>query len=266
MGMKESIFLANAFGHPVADKRIEVLRLIEGTGSISQAAREAGISYKAAWQAIDTLSNLTGVTLVEKNVGGVGGGGAQLTGAGKRLLEIAALLERKRNLLLEELAQQDTGVVDGGLSHLGIQTSMRNHLPCHVKSLKLTGPIVRVVLELRDGSMLVARITRTSAELLALKPGLPVIALCKATAVKIDRENARPDAANFNLIHGVVCRTSKGEDEDEVSIELDSGLQLVGFAPSVLKIKEAEQVFAQVDESTVVVALLPWEGGQYGIR
>jgi molybdate transport system regulatory protein len=255
--MKESISLVNAFGHQTADKRIEVLRLIDRTGSISQAAREAGISYKAAWQAIDTLSNLTGVTLVEKNVGGVGGGGAALTGAGKRLLEIAALLEAKRKHLLDELGKQDDAPVDGGVPHLGIQTSMRNHLPCRVKSLKLTGPIVRVVLEFRDGSMLVARITRTSAELLALEPGLSVMALCKATAVKIDRKTARSDAANFNLLHGVVNRISKGDMENEVSMVLDSGLQLVGFSPAFLDIRERERVFALVDESTVVVALLP---------
>lgn len=255
--MDESIALVNAFGHSTADKRIEVLRLIERTGSISQAAREAGVSYKAAWQAIDTLSNLTGMALVEKNVGGVGGGGARVTQAGKRLLEIATLLEMKRQLFLKELSSQNNSSVENALPQLGVQTSMRNHLPCRVKSLKLTGPIVRVVLELRDGSMLVARITRTSAELLSLKPGLSVLALCKATAVKIELETSRSDAANFNLLHGVVDRRSPGEGDDELSIELDCGLQLVGFASSSLEIKEQDRVIALVDEATVVVALLP---------
>ncbi|MBS0316882.1 MAG: LysR family transcriptional regulator, partial [Proteobacteria bacterium] len=49
----------------VADRRIDILRLIARTGSISQAARDAGVSYKAAWQALDTLTNLAGVPLVE---------------------------------------------------------------------------------------------------------------------------------------------------------------------------------------------------------
>ena len=81
--MGDSASLANAFSNTLSDKRIEVLRKIGETGSISQAARENGISYKAAWQAIDTLTNLTGVILVEKVVGGVGGGGAKLTEEGK---------------------------------------------------------------------------------------------------------------------------------------------------------------------------------------
>ena len=48
----------------MADKRIDILRQIGQGGSISQAARAVGVSYKAAWQAIDTLTNLAGVPLV----------------------------------------------------------------------------------------------------------------------------------------------------------------------------------------------------------
>ena len=95
--MSDPVSLANAFSNTLSDKRIEVLRKIGETGSISQAARETGISYKAAWQAIDTLTNLTGTTLVEKVVGGIGGGGAKLTEEGIRLLEMADVLLENRN-------------------------------------------------------------------------------------------------------------------------------------------------------------------------
>ncbi|MBT9549932.1 MAG: LysR family transcriptional regulator [Hydrogenophaga sp.] len=61
---------SEALGHTPSDKRLEVLRRVAETGSISLAARDAGISHKAAWQAIDTLSNLSGQTLVERTVGG----------------------------------------------------------------------------------------------------------------------------------------------------------------------------------------------------
>ena len=69
--------LSDALSHGVADKRIDILRAIARTGSISQAARDVAVSYKAAWQAVDTLTNLAGVPLVERAVGGVGGGGAE---------------------------------------------------------------------------------------------------------------------------------------------------------------------------------------------
>jgi molybdate transport system regulatory protein len=59
-------------GYDMADRRIAILRGIAQSGSISQAARDVGVSYKAAWQAIDTLTNLAGVPLVERSVGGAG--------------------------------------------------------------------------------------------------------------------------------------------------------------------------------------------------
>jgi len=247
--------LVNAFNYQTVDKRIEVLRLIERTGSISQAARDAGISYKAAWQAIDTLSNLTGMTLIEKNVGGVGGGGAQLTNAGKRFLTIATQLEIKRKAFLNDLLKKED--ISQDLSALGIQTSMRNQLPCRVKALSFAGPIVRVTLELRDGMELIARITRTSAELMALKPGLPVLALCKAAAVKIERKSSLTDVGSVNTLKGAIHHVSKGDEEDELSMVIESGLQLIGFAPSTSQIKEEEEVFAFIDETTIVVALYP---------
>lgn len=255
--MKKTISFVKALGHQTADKRIEVLRLIDQTGSISQAARDAGISYKSAWQAIHTLTNLAGMELVDKNVGGVGGGGARLTSAGQELLRIASVLEIKRQQYLRELAQETTISDEKALPPLGIQTSMRNYLPCQVKALTQKGLIILVQLVMRDGSLLVARITRASAELLDLKPGLNVIALCKAMAVKIDRECDIQKAPGDNLINGVVNCVTKGDGEDEVAITTASGIQLVGFALSDKALQENEKIVAKIDASTVVVALIP---------
>lgn len=256
--MTDSVSLANAFAHGSTDKRIEVLRQIAQTGSISQAAREAGISYKAAWQAIDTLTNLTGVSLVEKVVGGVGGGGAKLTGEGERLLQIAGVLEKKRQEVLDQFQGDRIDAVDARFSHLSIRTSMRNYLPCRVKGLKMSGQIVRVCLQVSGNlPVLIARITRTSAELLALKPGIQVVAMCKATAVKVFDEANSANLSSANQFCGRVARISSGDREDEVTMELMPGLQLVGFAPADKKIQLKDQVFASVEESAVVVALLP---------
>jgi molybdate transport system regulatory protein len=71
---RKSIHLADALGHGASDKRIDILRRIGEAGSISEAARAAGVSYKAAWQAVETLTNLAGTAVVEKIVGGSGGG------------------------------------------------------------------------------------------------------------------------------------------------------------------------------------------------
>ncbi|WP_129559352.1 winged helix-turn-helix domain-containing protein, partial [Bordetella pertussis] len=59
--------------------RIDLLAQIEATGSISAAARAAGMSYKGAWDAIDAMNNLAGEPLVLRSAGGRGGGGTRLT-------------------------------------------------------------------------------------------------------------------------------------------------------------------------------------------
>lgn len=53
--------VSQALSDGVTDKRLAILRGVANTGSISEAARQAGVSYKSAWQAIETLSNLAGL-------------------------------------------------------------------------------------------------------------------------------------------------------------------------------------------------------------
>ena len=75
---------------------LELLERIDATGSISTAAGAMGMSYKAAWQAIETLNNLAGAPLVEKVVGGNKGGGTRLTTTGEEVLNLADELTRAR--------------------------------------------------------------------------------------------------------------------------------------------------------------------------
>lgn len=75
-------------------RRIELLRQVKESGSISQGAKLAGISYKSAWDAINEMNQLAERTLVERATGGKGGGGAQVTAWGERLLDLYALLEQ----------------------------------------------------------------------------------------------------------------------------------------------------------------------------
>ena len=49
--------------------RIALLAKIAECGSISQAAKSIKMSYKAAWDAIDTMNNLAGEPLVWKDRG-----------------------------------------------------------------------------------------------------------------------------------------------------------------------------------------------------
>ena len=239
---------SDALGHGMSDKRIDILRGIGRSGSISRAAREAGVSYKAAWQAIATLTNLAGVPLVARAVGGAGGGGATLTGEGQQLLALAdAHAVARRGLQMQ-------GGAATAVARLSIRTSMRNQLPATVSALEGTGRIVRVCMDLPGGAGIAARITQESAELLGLVEGMTAIALCKATAVKVERVDVerRPRG---NRLTGTVAKVARGEGGDEIVIALPGELQLVGFAPTRSGLRTRQRVTAVVDEASVVVAL-----------
>ncbi|HQZ08092.1 MAG: TOBE domain-containing protein [Rhodoferax sp.] len=246
--------LAEVLGHQSTDKRIDILRRLGDGGSISEAARRAGISYKAAWQAIETLSNLAGTPMVEKAVGGSGGGGAVLTAAGQRVLEAATMLDKARADVLALLELGTGGGPSGpGLAAMALRTSMRNQFPCVVKGLRATGSPVRVGLELASGGMLYARITRESAQLLELRRGLQVLALCKATAVRVALQIV--PAASRNIVVGTVIRASRSVHGGEVALQLEGGVSLVGFCAQGDKLKVGQLAMASIEETAVVVAI-----------
>jgi molybdate transport system regulatory protein len=75
-------------GRPfLGEGRRNLLKKIEENGSLSQSAKELGITYKKAWSYLRNMEDRLGATLVEKRVGGKGGGGSRLTDKGKALIE-----------------------------------------------------------------------------------------------------------------------------------------------------------------------------------
>ena len=142
---------------------------------------------------------------------------------------------------------------------------MRNQLPCVVDRLAVQGQIVCVHLRLEgEGAgavSLASRITRESAELLGLQPGLAVLALCKATAVRVERGGRAASApataapAGTLQLPGRATRVVRGASGDEVSAELAAGLHMVGFAAPHSGLRAGSAVVLVVEENAVVLAL-----------
>lgn len=265
MKKQPTLQLADALGQPSSDKRIDILRRIGEVGSISQAARGAGVSYKAAWQAVDTLGNLAGVPLLERLVGGSGGGGARLTPAGHSVLEAAERMNQARQEVLQRIqteAQAKAQAVDGAggdfgdelahLSGLALRTSMRNQWPCTVHMLKPKCGAIRVELHLSAQTRLGSRVTRESVELLSLKPGQALLALCKATAVTMGAVLESADGCS--VLSGTVTRASRARAGGEVAMTLTCGLHVVGFTLPGVVLKVGSQAMARVDDAAVVLA------------
>lgn len=99
----------------VGPGKIRLLEEIGRGGSISQAGRSLGMSYRRAWLLIDDLNHLFRQAVVRTKSGGSQGGGAELTefGAGLvrdyRAIETAAAGAAKSRLRALETALRKSG-------------------------------------------------------------------------------------------------------------------------------------------------------------
>lgn len=73
-------------GARIGPGKAALLDSVRATGSISAAARAMGMDYKRAWLLVDSLNRAFLTPVVERTIGGVGGGKAVLTEFGEELL------------------------------------------------------------------------------------------------------------------------------------------------------------------------------------
>jgi len=75
--------------------KAELIERIAGTGSISAAAREMGMSYRRAWQLVESLNRTFREPVITTATGGSRGGGARVTPRGERLAALFRAMEER---------------------------------------------------------------------------------------------------------------------------------------------------------------------------
>ncbi|EER60129.1 transcriptional regulator, ModE family [Acidovorax delafieldii 2AN] len=206
--------------------RIALLAHIAERGSITHAARAMKMSYKAAWDAIDTMNNLAGEPLVERVTGGKGGGGTVLTRRGAQLVENFRLIESEHRRFIAQLSAQADGIADDFLliRRISMKTSARNHFVGRVSQVRRGAVNDEVEIETAAGGhTIVATVTHESAQGLGLAVGAQAFALVKASSIVVvtDAQGARFSARN--RLAGTVSRLTPGAVNAEVVIDLPGG-------------------------------------------
>lgn len=239
--------------------RIELLTQIASSGSITQAAKAVGISYKSAWDAVEAMNSAAGSPLVARSTGGKGGGGTQLTAAGQQLIDAFQHYQREHQAFLQRLgADSRLEPYLQIMERLRLRTSARNQLLAKVCNIQAEGLNDRIDLELHGSAQhLTALITHSSTERLNLQLGAEVFALIKASWVNLLPTDGAPMHAEPNHLTGNVHSLEPGELESELHLQLPGGAHLTAMLSnsqlSNRQLVSGEQVRAQINPEQIIL-------------
>jgi molybdate transport system regulatory protein len=91
--------------------KIKLLEAIDQSGSISQAGRSLGMSYRRAWLLIDDMNRCFREPVVATQPGGARGGGALLTMFGRKLVRDYRAIEAGASAATQALLKEITASV-----------------------------------------------------------------------------------------------------------------------------------------------------------
>jgi molybdate transport system regulatory protein len=82
---------------------LTLLTLVAETGSLHKAAKEMGMAYSKAWRIVKDAEDHLGFKLLERQIGGAGGGGSALTTDARRLVAGFAAMRAEADANLRRL-------------------------------------------------------------------------------------------------------------------------------------------------------------------
>ncbi len=239
-----------------------LLKAIEDSGSINQAAKQVGLSYKGAWQMIERANNISPKALVATATGGSKGGGTCLTAAGKSLLQLFTRLEQQHQTFLRQLNQSlaDDPDVMLLLKPMAIKTSATNQLFGIITAIKLGAVIAEVFVALKGGDQVVTSLALSEVAELNLGIGGDVLLLINASEINVFIDPKHSGLSARNCLHGSVVRIQKDRVDSEIVIQLSGGDSLVATITQVsadaLGLQQGDLASAVFKSNAVILGAL----------
>lgn len=243
-------------------RMLALLRAIEETGSINQAARLAGLSYKGAWQIIERANNMAPKVLISTATGGSKGGGTRLTTAGEALLKLFVTLERQHQEFIAQLnrnlaADPDLMLL---LKPLTIKTSATNQLFGKVTAIVPGTVNGEVHVTVKGGEAVIASMTLDELQALTLEIGSDVLLLINAAEIMLAVSDLPPISAR-NCLEGKVIRILQDGVDAEVTLRLPGGDSLLAIitqaSAETLALKKGVAAYALFKSNALLLAALP---------
>ncbi|HLP68051.1 MAG TPA: TOBE domain-containing protein [Rhizobium sp.] len=254
-----------ADGHRAGEDRFNLLAAIDDTGSIAAAAKVVGLSYRAAWDAVNSLNNLFPRPIVIAAAGGRHGGGACVTTEGLRALTVHRLLTASIGEIianLETTISGDPAVSFPAQSLLWspiMKTSARNTYHGIVTDVHHGAINAEVMLKIAEDVTLTVMITEQSVANLNIVPGVEAYALIKASTPILMTETDSMRTSARNRICGAVVSVELGAVNAEVILDIGDGKTLCAIvtddSAEALEIRPGLRLCALVKASQIILAL-----------
>jgi molybdate transport system regulatory protein len=176
------VWLETDEGHVFGPGVYDLLRKVEETGTLKEAAQAIGMSYRYAWGLVKKAEEKLGQPLLKAHKGGrAGGGGAELTEVGRQFLEEFSRIEAVVSRLSRE------GWQLGGFG-------ARNRVDGVITDLKMIGERADITLRLSESAHLRLNIPQKSISERGITEGdhLNVELICVAGSLKKRAEPGSP--------------------------------------------------------------------------
>jgi len=238
--------------------RIELLEQIAKTGSISASAKAMKMSYKAAWERVNQMNSLANVPIIQRAVGGKGGGGTTLTPHAYELIATFKSFERVHRQFMERFAEagDDPERLARILGRAFLTTSARNQFSCKILSIEERGINASVKLRLQGGEEFWADITVKSIRNMGLVEGCDAYAIVKSSDAFISnslpKENDRE-----NALCGKIANVESMGENAEIAFVLEGGETLIGVMSKqeAMTLQQNSTAYATILKRNVILGL-----------
>lgn len=210
--------------------RVELLKLIDKTGSINAAAKEMKMSYKAAWERINGMNALADQPLIERTTGGKGGGGTVLTAYARELITTFHRFNELHRQFIDRFSEagNDPERLARILSRTFLTTSARNQLPATLIAIKHNGLHSTLTLALSGSDTLFSKITSKSVQNMGLEIGCDVYAIIKSSDITVVSALHSSESTD-NILSGTIISLESSGDTIEITLRLIGGTILIAL-------------------------------------
>ncbi|MFA6191430.1 MAG: TOBE domain-containing protein [Sulfurimonas sp.] len=248
--------------------RIELLNKIQKTGSIHAAAKEMKMSYKAAWERINSMNNLADEPLITRTIGGKGGGGTVLTPYAHKLIATYYRFNELHRQFIDRFAEagDNPQILARILSRTFLTTSARNQLPSKIGKIEFHGLNTKLSLSISGGGMLTSNITAKSAKNMGLTEGSDMYAIIKSSDITLTKElpvtpqkntSSLPLTThdNINILEGVINSVENSEESIEIGFSLNENTTLIALLnkSSNNTFQVGEKAYALISANSIIV-------------